>query len=55
MPRIEKQFFETEVEEASEFTHLFGLPPATVLQQGREPSTPLNSGGTPSEVEFNPA
>lgn len=28
MPRIEKQLFETEMEEASEFTHLFGLPPA---------------------------
>jgi len=26
MPRIDKQFFEVEVEEAMEFTHLYQLP-----------------------------
>ena len=31
MPRIDKQFFEAEVEEAMEFTHLYGqlLPPTS--------------------------
>jgi hypothetical protein len=44
MPRIEKQFFEAEMEEANEFTHLYGqlFPPTTA--SGDPTSTDLRRG-----------